>query len=111
MRRVDGWRLLCNARVSRRRRGPKHSGPITDLRTRQPEIIETIKQSPLLLTRQGHGAGVLVHPDMWNQLVAELEHHRRRHRERRQQIREEMAAGHEITQEALEAGLQERGLL
>jgi PHD/YefM family antitoxin component YafN of YafNO toxin-antitoxin module len=85
--------------------------PITDLRTRQPEVIETIKQSPLLLTRQGHSAGVLVHPDMWNQLVAELEHHRRRRRERLQQIREEMAAGHEMTQEELEAELQKRSML
>jgi PHD/YefM family antitoxin component YafN of YafNO toxin-antitoxin module len=75
----------------------------------KPEIIETIKRSPLL-TRQGHSAGVLVHPDMWNQLVTELEYHCRR-RKRLQQIREQMAAGHEITQEELEAGLQKRGML
>ena len=85
--------------------------PITDLRTRQPEVIDTIKQSPVLLTRQGHGAGVLVHPEMWNQLVAELERYKRHRRERLQHIRTEMAAGNEITQEELEAELQKRGLL
>ena len=85
--------------------------PITDLRTRQPEVIDTIKQSPVLLTRQGHGAGVLVHPEMWNQLVAELERSKRHRRERLQRIRTEMAAGNEITQEELEAELQKRGLL
>ena len=85
--------------------------PITDLRTRQPEVIDTIKQSPVLLTRQGHGAGVLVHPEMWNQLVAELERYKRHRRERLQRIRTEMAAGNEITQEELEAELQKRGLL
>ena len=85
--------------------------PITDLRTRQPEVIDTIKQSPVLLTRQGHGAGVLVHPEMWNQLVADLERYKRHRRERLQRIRTEMAAGNEITQEELEAELQKRGLL
>jgi PHD/YefM family antitoxin component YafN of YafNO toxin-antitoxin module len=85
--------------------------PITDLRTRQPEVIDTIKQSPVLLTRQGHGAGVLVHPDMWNQLVAELERYKRHRRERLQRIRTEMAAGNEITQEELETELQKRGML
>lgn len=85
--------------------------PITDLRTRQPEVIDAIKHSPLLLTRQGHSAGVLVHPEMWNQLVTELEHLRRRRRERLLRIRQEMAAGNEITQQELEAGLQARGML
>lgn len=85
--------------------------PITDLRTRQPEVMDTIKQSPVLLTRQGHGAGVLVHPEMWNQLVAELERYKRHQRERLQRIRAEMAAGNEITQEELEAELQKRGML
>lgn len=85
--------------------------PITDLRTRQPEIIDAIKHSPVLLTRQGHSAGVLVHPDMWNQLIAEIERYKRYQRARLQRIGQEMAAGHEITQQELEAGLQERGML
>ena len=85
--------------------------PITDLRTRQPEVIDAIKQSPVLLTRQGHSAGVLVHPEMWNQLVAELERYKRHRRERLQRIGQEMVDGNEITQQALEAGLQERGML
>ena len=85
--------------------------PITDLRTRQPEVIAAIKQSPVLLTRQGHSTGVLVHPEMWNQLVAEIERYKRRHRERLQHIRQEMEAGNEISQQELEAGLQERGML
>lgn len=85
--------------------------PITDLRTRQPEVLESISQSPVLLTKQGHGAGVLVHPTMWNQLVIEIERHKRRQRERLQRIRQEMETGHEISQEELEAELQKRGML
>ncbi len=33
--------------------------PVTDLRTRQPEIFAQLTDAPVLLTRQGHGAGVL----------------------------------------------------
>ena len=46
--------------------------PVSDLRNRQAEIIAKLNETPILLTRDGHGAGVLVHPDKWNQLVAEL---------------------------------------
>ncbi len=43
--------------------------PLTDLRTKQPELIASLKQSPTMLTLRGHGAGVLVHPRQWNYLV------------------------------------------
>lgn len=85
--------------------------PITDLRTRQPEVLETIARSPVLLTRQGHGAGVLVHPDQWNQIITDLERLKRQRRERHQRIRERMDAGEYVTLEELEAGLKARGKL
>jgi len=46
--------------------------PVSDLRNRQSEIIERLDDTPVLLTRGGHGAGVLVHPDKWNQMIQEM---------------------------------------
>ena len=43
--------------------------PISELRTRQPEVIDGLRQSPIVLTRQGHSAGVIVHPRVWNYMV------------------------------------------
>ena len=83
--------------------------PVTDLRTRQPEIFEQLSAAPVLLTRQGHSAGVLVHPDMWNQLIADVKASRRIARIER--ARREMDAGHHLTMEQVEALLQADGLL
>jgi PHD/YefM family antitoxin component YafN of YafNO toxin-antitoxin module len=83
--------------------------PVTDLRTRQPEIFEELKDAPILLTRQGHGAGVLVHPDTWNQLVDDLKHYRRLARIER--ARRDMDAGNVYTYEQVEAMLKADGLL
>jgi PHD/YefM family antitoxin component YafN of YafNO toxin-antitoxin module len=46
--------------------------PVSELRNKQAEIIEQLDDTPVLLTRGGHGAGVLVHPDKWNQILQEL---------------------------------------
>jgi PHD/YefM family antitoxin component YafN of YafNO toxin-antitoxin module len=46
--------------------------PVSNLRTNQAEIVAKLEDTPILLTRDGYGAGVLVHPDKWNQLIAEL---------------------------------------
>jgi PHD/YefM family antitoxin component YafN of YafNO toxin-antitoxin module len=43
--------------------------PVSELRSRQAEIIEQLQGSPVLLTQHGHGAGVLVHPRVWNHLL------------------------------------------
>ncbi len=83
--------------------------PVTDLRTRQPEIFEELKDAPILLTRQGHGAGVLVHPGTWNQLVDDLKHYRRLARIER--ARRDMDAGNVYTYEQVEAMLKADGLL
>ena len=47
--------------------------PVSDLRTRQASIIAQLRESPILLTQRGRGAGVLVHPDQWNEMVELLE--------------------------------------
>lgn len=83
--------------------------PVTDLRTRQPEIFEGLKEAPVLLTRQGHGAGVLVHPDTWNQLIEDVKRYRRMARIER--ARRDMDAGNYFTREQVEAMLQADGLL
>ena len=43
--------------------------PVSDLRTRQAAILAQLEQTPILLTQRGHGAGILVHPDLWNEMV------------------------------------------
>ena len=48
--------------------------PITDLRTKQPEVLSSLQQSPVVLTHRGHGAAVLVSPTQWNAQQAELKH-------------------------------------
>jgi len=83
--------------------------PITDLRTKQPEIFEGLKESPILLTRQGHGAGVLVHPETWNKLVEETKHYKRLARIER--ARREMDAGNYYSKEQVETMLKADGLL
>ncbi|MBV7328252.1 type II toxin-antitoxin system Phd/YefM family antitoxin [Chloroflexi bacterium TSY] len=47
--------------------------PITDLRTKQPEILGHLHESPVVLTHRGHGAAVLVAPEQWNAQQAELQ--------------------------------------
>ena len=46
--------------------------PITDLRTKQPEVLDQLQQSPVVLTHRGHGAAVLVSPRQWNEQQGEL---------------------------------------
>jgi prevent-host-death family protein len=46
--------------------------PVSDLRNKQAEIVKQLDETPILLTRGGYGAGVLVHPEKWNQLMREL---------------------------------------
>lgn len=46
--------------------------PITDLRTKQPKVLDQLQESPVVLTHRGHGAAVLVSPAQWNAQQAEL---------------------------------------
>ena len=49
--------------------------PIKDLQARQEELLATIRQTPIMLTNQGEGAGILVYPQVWNELIEKLEHY------------------------------------
>lgn len=77
--------------------------PVSDLRNKQAEIVKQLNETPILLTRGGHGAGVLVHPDKWNHLMAELA--RLQRMVRADQILAEMKAGNYLTQEQFDAEL------
>ena len=46
--------------------------PVSDLRNKQAEVVARLDETPILLTRGGYGAGVLIHPEKWNQLMREL---------------------------------------
>lgn len=83
--------------------------PVTELRTRQPEIFDDLQNAPILLTRQGYGAGVLVHPDTWNKMIEDVRHYKRLARIER--ARREMDAGNYYTKEQVEAMLKADGLL
>ena len=43
--------------------------PVDDMRTCPAAILAKLNETPVLLTQHGHGAGVLVHPDLWNEMV------------------------------------------
>lgn len=43
--------------------------PVSDLRIKQAAILSQLHETPILLTQRGQGAGVLVHPDLWNEMV------------------------------------------
>lgn len=43
--------------------------PVSDMRTRQAAILAKLNETPILLTQHGQGEGVLVHPDLWNEMV------------------------------------------
>ena len=77
--------------------------PVSDLRNKQAETIAQLDKSPLLLTRDGRGAGVLVHPDQWNQIMTEMA--RLQRMIRADQILAEMKTGKYLTQEQLDAEL------
>ncbi len=47
--------------------------PISDLRARQNEILETLGKEQVVLTHHGRPAAVMVSPERWNQLVQQLE--------------------------------------
>jgi PHD/YefM family antitoxin component YafN of YafNO toxin-antitoxin module len=85
--------------------------PVSDLRTHQAVILAKLNETPILLTRQGHGAGVLVHPDLWNEMVALLEDYDDVlvARERRSEAQADPTVMHPITD--LRASLQADGLL
>ncbi len=48
--------------------------PITDLRTKQPEVLNGLQESPVVLTHRGRDAAVLVSPKQWNKQQLELRH-------------------------------------
>ena len=47
--------------------------PISDLRTHQGEILEKIKESPIVLAQRSKAVAVLVDPARWNKLMTRLE--------------------------------------
>lgn len=47
--------------------------PISEMRTHQAEILEQLKQGPIVLTHHSKAAAVLVDPVQWNRLLEELE--------------------------------------
>lgn len=51
---------------------------ITELRTNQTEIVDSLKDGPIVLTRQGRAAAVLVHPQQWNDLIQQVEDMKRK---------------------------------
>lgn len=42
--------------------------PISDLRKRQAQIVDQLRDRPIVLTQHGYGAAVLVSPEQWAQM-------------------------------------------
>jgi prevent-host-death family protein len=47
--------------------------PVSDLRFKQAELLDNLAKAPVVLTRQGKAAAVLVDPEQWNALLERLE--------------------------------------
>ena len=47
--------------------------PISELRKHSDDVFDQLKQTHILLTRQGNAAGVLVHPTVWNRVLDRLD--------------------------------------
>ncbi|HEY85029.1 MAG TPA: type II toxin-antitoxin system Phd/YefM family antitoxin [Chloroflexi bacterium] len=47
--------------------------PVSDLRNEQAKVFSQLGETPVLLTQRGRAAGILVHPDQWNEIVELLE--------------------------------------
>jgi PHD/YefM family antitoxin component YafN of YafNO toxin-antitoxin module len=47
--------------------------PISDLRFKQAEVLADLPAGPVLFTRQGKAAAVLVDPNQWNRLLERLQ--------------------------------------
>jgi PHD/YefM family antitoxin component YafN of YafNO toxin-antitoxin module len=85
--------------------------PVSDLRTKQAAILARLREAPILLTQRGHGAGVLVHPDLWNEMVELLDDYEDIliAKERIQEAESDPDALHPISD--LRASLEANGLL
>lgn len=44
--------------------------PVTDLRNRYPEVESDLKRGPVVLTKNGYGASVLVSISLYDKLIA-----------------------------------------
>lgn len=47
--------------------------PITDLLTKQPEVLNHLQESPITLTYRGHEVAVLVSPVQWHRQQIEIQ--------------------------------------
>ena len=47
--------------------------PVSGLRTRQNEVLDSLSEGPIVLTHHGRAAAVVVSPEQWNRLVENLE--------------------------------------
>jgi PHD/YefM family antitoxin component YafN of YafNO toxin-antitoxin module len=85
--------------------------PVTDLRNKQAEVLAKLDETPILLTRGGHDAGVLVHPHTWNELIRSLQKFERAARLRKLSEEMDLDPSLSIPWEQVQQGLKERGLL
>jgi len=85
--------------------------PVSELRTKQASILAQLRESPILLTQRGRGAGVLVHPDQWNKMIELLEDYEDIliAKERKYEAKEDPSVMRPISE--LRAGLEADGFL
>ncbi|RIK29391.1 MAG: hypothetical protein DCC55_38040 [Chloroflexi bacterium] len=83
--------------------------PISDFRLHQDRVLGQLEQGPVIFAQRGRPAAVLVAVEEWDKIAKELAHYKRlillEERSR------EVAAGNYMTQEEVEQGLRERGLI
>jgi PHD/YefM family antitoxin component YafN of YafNO toxin-antitoxin module len=83
--------------------------PISDFRLYQDRVLGQLDHGPVIFAQRGRPTAVLVSVAEWDKIARELAHYRRllllEERSR------EVTAGNYMTQEEVEQGLRERGLI
>jgi PHD/YefM family antitoxin component YafN of YafNO toxin-antitoxin module len=46
---------------------------ISELRLRQNEVLQKLKEGPILLAQRSQAVAVMVSPEMWNEMVERIE--------------------------------------
>jgi len=83
--------------------------PITEMAQKQSEVLSRLAHGPIVLAQHSRAAAVLVSVAEWDKLINQLTHYE--HLLMLEEESKRVARGEYLTQEQVEAGLRERGLL
>ena len=84
---------------------------VGEMKSHPNATFRMAEKGPVVVMSRSVPKAVVVNPDEWNRIAAEMREYKRLHAAMLKQRSREMDDGDYMTQEQLEAGLQERGLV